>query len=493
MVDTVVIETRNIFARDEAHASVLFQITNAVHFTTQRYVVRRELLFRAGEPYDSARVAETERNLRKLGIFRDVTIDTVRLKGRLAVRVVTADGWSTNLNVGGRFTGDVFTWNIGLFEQNFLGTANQAGISYRQDPDRNAMLLQGRFNRALGTRFVVTGFYDDLSDGRQVRWSVGVPFRTLSERAAVSYVGEAADRRVLQFRDGEQFAEFWRSALVQRVTAAWAPRAGPDGYVRLGVMGQIRREEYVAVADTGTIVPDSVTGTIGGFVEFFRPDFLVVTHFNGFSREEDIDLSTRLTVGTWIAPSGFGYERGGVAPFVTAQAGIGVPKLFARLQARAHGLVSGGGLDSGRVRVGLTVASQLIRRQVTVLRVEGGLAESPLPGAEFDLGHGVGPRAFKPHAFTGTRSIWGALEHRVFLIDDLLGLLGVGVATFVDYGGAWFGNQESRLGGDVGLGLRLGTTRSIGANVGRFDLAYRFGDGVGDDRWVFIFGQTVPF
>ena len=46
--------------------------------------IRRELLFRPGEPYDSARVAESERNLRALGIFRRVR----------STRSVPIPGWS---------------------------------------------------------------------------------------------------------------------------------------------------------------------------------------------------------------------------------------------------------------------------------------------------------------------------------------------------------------------------------------------------------------
>ena len=41
-------------------------------------MVTRELLFRPGEPFDSAEVQETVRNLRGLGIFRRVLWDSVR-------------------------------------------------------------------------------------------------------------------------------------------------------------------------------------------------------------------------------------------------------------------------------------------------------------------------------------------------------------------------------------------------------------------------------
>jgi hypothetical protein len=71
--------------------------------------------------------------------------------------------------------------------------------------------------------------------------------------------------------------------------------------------------------------------------------------------------------------------------------------------------------------------------------------------------------------------------------------VGVGFAGFVDYGGAWYDDEPARSGGDVGLGLRLGATRATGANVGRFDLAYRLGEGWSGNRWVFILGRSYTF
>jgi outer membrane protein assembly factor BamA len=53
-------------------------------------VIRRELLIDAGDPYDSLLVAESERNLRALGIFRDVEIDRVETDSGIVLLVRTA-------------------------------------------------------------------------------------------------------------------------------------------------------------------------------------------------------------------------------------------------------------------------------------------------------------------------------------------------------------------------------------------------------------------
>src|SRR5439155_25027138 len=92
---------------------------------------------------------------------------------------------------------------------------------------------------------------------------------------------------------------------------------------------------------------------------------------------------------------------------------------------------------------------------------------------------------FGIHAFTGTRLVWLALEDGVLVADDLWGLIGVGVAPFLDYGGAWYAGEPARLGGDVGLSLRIGPTRAVRGDVADIAVGYRLGEGVAGGPWGF--------
>ncbi len=493
IIDSIVVITHDIFDASEASGNFLFKLANAVRFRTRPSVVRRELLFEKGSLLDSATVAETLRNLRERGLFRSVSLDTVRHMGRLVVRVETRDGWSTNLEANGRSTGGTFTWSTGITEQNFLGNGDFARVAFRSDVDRKALTAQSIIRRVGGSRVDVSGFYDDLSDGYVGGWGAGSPFRSFSDRRSAIVAGSVARRRILQYRDGLRADSLQRRALHNAAAVGFAPIAGPGGYVRVGIQAQVRREEFLAWVDRSLSVPDTVTGAVGVFAEWARARFKVVKHYNGFDRDEDIDLSARASVAAWVAPSAFGYSRSGIGPVVFAQAGLDFGRGFAKVTARGNGLFNAAGLDSGQVWVGLTVGSQPFRKQATVLHVQAGAMDGIPAGLEFDLGHGVGPRSFSPHAFTGNRMAWGLLEHRAFLVDEVLSLLGLGFAGFLDYGGAWFSDQPARAGGNVGVGLRLGATRSTGTNVGRFDLAYRFGEGRTGKRWVFSFGRSYTF
>src|SRR6476659_515395 len=105
IIRSIVIDRGEVFDSLEAKQFWGFALVNTLHARTRAYVVRRELLFSTGEPYDTARANESARNLRALGIFRDVFIDTVSTDSGMTVRVRTTDGWTTNLGFGIRTSG----------------------------------------------------------------------------------------------------------------------------------------------------------------------------------------------------------------------------------------------------------------------------------------------------------------------------------------------------------------------------------------------------
>ena len=67
IIRNVVIDRAEVFDSVEAKRFWGFALVNALHARTRTYVVRRELLFSPGEPYDTARTNESARNLRALG------------------------------------------------------------------------------------------------------------------------------------------------------------------------------------------------------------------------------------------------------------------------------------------------------------------------------------------------------------------------------------------------------------------------------------------
>ncbi|MGH7498342.1 MAG: POTRA domain-containing protein [Gemmatimonadales bacterium] len=486
------LDRRDIF--DPEERGFVARLGNALHIQTRASVVRRELLFHEGEIFDSAKFAESERNLRSLGIFRRVRIDTVRTDSGLVARVTTKDGWSTQIDYRFRSAGGQVEFTIGLIENNLLGTASSAAVRYRQTTDRTSVALAFRRPRLFAGRIGVGAQYEDRSDGRLAALLIEQPFFSLATRSAFSLSGEDHDERVLRFFEGARVARdtLSRRFTIARGAAAWALNASERGFMRFGVQAQVRRDDFVPESQPVPFTK-TVTGAVGPYIVWNRASFLVARGYAGFAREEDVDLGATVRLGVMAAPKAFGYQSNGVAPLLTARLGARIPFGFAYLEGLAGGLYDAGGLDSGTVQLAATTVLQPTRHQVGILHIEGGWIRNPLPGSEFDLGLGQGPRAFRSHAFTGDRSIFATAEYRVTVVDDFLGMVGLGIAGFADHGGAWYADSPRRTGWDAGIGIRLGASRSTDTEALRFDLARRFPNDVEKGGWVVTVGKGFVF
>ena len=112
-------------------------------------MIERELLFQVGEPLDEDALTETARNLRRLGVFRTVRIDTLRQDSGVVVHVATQDAWSTKPEFAFRSTGGQTAWRVTLTEENLLGTASLLDCGYEKDPDRSTGVLGFRQPRLI--------------------------------------------------------------------------------------------------------------------------------------------------------------------------------------------------------------------------------------------------------------------------------------------------------------------------------------------------------
>ncbi len=492
IVRGVELDRRDIF--DPNERSWFARLANKLHFQTRAAVIRRELLFKPGEPYDSALVAESERNLRAMGIFRRVQIDSVRTPTGLQVRVLAKDGWSTQADWRFRSTGGEVAFTIGLVENNLLGTASAAAVRYRKDPDRSTVAMSFRRPRLFAGAVGVGFSYENKSDGKTLGMAIDQPFYSLTSARAFRLEAENREARVLRFRNGLDVASdtLRRRYTLVRGSAAKAIRASSAGFLRVGVSGQIRRDDFQP-EETLQPFPRNVTGTLGTYLVFNQARFIVTQGYAGFAREEDVDLGTTVRVGLVAAPKLFGYERDGIGPELGGRVGARIPGGFAFLDVGANGLFTSAGLDSGSVQVAATTVFQPGARHMAVFHAEAGWLKNPVPGEEFDLGLGSGPRAFGSHAFTGDRSVFLSAEYRFTVVDDLFRMVGLGIAGFVDHGGAWYAGSPRRLGWDAGVGLRLGASRSSDTDALRFDLARRFANDVEPAGWVLIVGKGFAF
>lgn len=469
------------------------RVVNALHFMTHPSVIERELLLGAGEPWDSAKAAETARNLRRLGIFRKVSVDSVTTDSGLVMRVIAKDGWSTQADLRFRSAGHDTDWQTSLAERNLVGTATQLIGRYRHTPDRNLWNVQFVQPRLFAQTLWLGLKYEHRSDGDRGSVDLNRPFFALSDRFGITTNLDYRDERVLQFFNGIGTAgdSLRRRYVLGRAEGAWALHADPRGYFHVGGTFQVRRDDYGAWP--AQPLQNQLTAAPGVFIEWKHANYAISRGFLSFGRDEDVDLSMFLRVQMNAAAGFLGYGRGGIGPVVQARLGTKFGGGFAWLDFRANGLLTSAGLDSGAVVLGATAVARPARHQLAIAHADIGWIKNPAPAYEFDLGFSQGPRAFPIHAFTGDRTYFTTAEYRSILADDLFTVMALGLAGFVDHGGAWYAGQPRRTGTDVGIGLRLSPSRAADANPTRFDLAYRFKNDQEKAGWVFVVASGLTF
>ncbi|MDX1394636.1 MAG: hypothetical protein R3195_09595 [Gemmatimonadota bacterium] len=506
-IDVVTIEREDLFTDAQVETNPFAGFFNGLHVTTQVYVIRRELLFDAGDPADSIVLAESERNLRSRGLFRSVRIDTVTVDDLLTARVRTRDAWSLlprasfQIAADGRLTG-----SFGLTETNVGGTGNRVRLWYVREADRDGLVAGVTLPQIGRSNLAASGSLASLSDLDSGSWTFASPFRANSDTQSFFYGGEAFTGRVTRYRAESasvaDTTDFHRRATINRFFYTLAPRARPEGYLRVGASIEVRREEYL-LADTPeldqdsifALVPDTVYSQLSVYGEYRRSRFVRLGRFNGFT-EEDQDLSDLVYLSAALAPGGLGYERTGIGPRLVVRSGLRAGPALLKGVIDANALFNSAGLDSGRVVATGTAAIRTGERHATFLQLAGGVLEHPPPGGEFDLGFQQMPRLWGPHAFVGTRSLRATVEHRFFAIDNIADLVGIGLAGFFDYGGAWYDDQDARLGGNAGVSIFFGSPLSSLAQVSHLSGGYRFGGGIDDSslsRWAFSLGAGLIF
>ena len=496
-ITRITLDRQSIF--DRGDSSWVSRLVNSLHVTTRGPLIRREFLFHAGERYDSARVAETGRNLRALGVFRDVRIDSTQGDSGVALHVVTRDGWTTRPDFRFRSTGGSVAYTAALIEDNLLGTLTQTQLLYQKDPDRTTTVLAFNRGRLIAGKIGGTFQYANRSDGDLVFAQLALPYFEAASPLGASLTFDDRRDRIFRYRDGVQTPRdtLQNRYVLARADFSHALQASPFGYIRAGVVAQLRRDDYITdfIYRAAGVFPHTVTGAIGVYIEAERVHKPTVYGFKAFGRAEDVDLSPAVRVSLFAAPSAFGYSDGhaALAPGIGAHTGLQFRGGLAFADLIASGAYTGRGLDSGQVFLSGTVALLPVIRHQLIVHGEVGALKNPLAGTEFDLGLGVGPRAFSQHSFTGDREFFATAEYRYTVTPEFLKVVGIGLAAFVDYGGAWWSGDPHRSGWDYGVGLRLGASRAPELDVNRIDLAWRAAQPGLPGGWVLAVGKGFSF
>jgi hypothetical protein len=489
-IESIEIKTFNVFTPDEAAKAFFpYRLANAIHIESRKSFIASELTFRLGDPLDPEKLAETERNLRALSLFRAVA---VRSQGP-NVTVQTFDAWTLLLRGNLSRRGGATAYSLGVEESNLLGTGMGLSFDYENDVDRTTRNLAYSDPSFFAPYTLFNFTASDSSDGKNVAVGLARPFYALDvdRMEAASYRQTLSNTRL--YAGGVEVAR-WKERL-RNATAngGFLLSLGGDSAVRF--LGSVEWSDVALLSAVhGPPPPLGARRFLFLMAGLEREGrhWIERRQVDKMDRDEDFNLapSARLEIGASPGVSG-----GEPAGRLRGQGRVGalLPSGLALATASFDTRVQAQGLEAGRLTA--DIRAYLLRENVTIAGRVGVVAGWRLdPEQQIELDGENGVRGYHLHAVAGTGHFVANVESRFFLFSDLLQLLSIGVAAFGDAGVSWGAPDNFQRLADLGLGLRFGLTRASKTSVIRVDVARALhADPLGRTGWLLSFSSGQAF
>jgi len=489
-ISTVEIRPTDVFTDEEASKFFLYRWANALHVRTRPSFIETQLLFKPGDPLRPEILAETERNLRAFGLFRKAS---VRPEGTRVV-VETADTWTLLLRGSLSNKGGVTEYSLGAEEYNLMGLGMQIGFGFEHEADRSSRSVFFTDPNLFAPHALFSVQASDLSDGQRFSVAYGRPFYALEVPWALEGFMNRADFDTKLYAGGDESAVWDERQRVAHVDGG--QRIGGDATGADRIVASLEWNEVRLQPGLGPPPPPGPPSNrrflfLSAGFERAGSDWIQRRQVDQIERDEDFNLGTSLHVEAGLSPA---FDQHGTTGRLngTLSGGTPFPNGFALFSATGDTRLDGGFQNA---LVGGDARAYLLTGPWTLVGRLGTLVGWNLdPENQITLDGTTGVRGYRLHAVNGDRRLVANAEARLFLVPEILSLLSFGVAGFGDAGFSWGPPDGTWRLADVGVGLRIGITRSSRNALVRVDVArVLHPDPLGRTGWLVSFSSGQAF
>lgn len=478
------------------------RLANRWHHRTRKSVISDTLLFKSGDPFRARLLDESARLLRGMRFLGDARIDILAVHdGEVDVEVTTRDVWSLSPGVSFGRKGGENDYGFEIEELNLLGLGLELDVDYTSNVDRQGYAVNLTDHHAFAPHRELSLGYGRFDDGDEWEVRYALPFFSFDSRHAwgvqtqrrnlvddVYRRAQVIDRYGHRTTSGEiwyGYSTGWRDGWIKRWMGGWT----------------LDRHQFRAMENSTGVAPvpeDRDLRSVWFGFEAIEDDYRQWENRNQIGRTEDVLLGTHLNFRLGRALEALGGDRD--AWVYSASVSRGFPLSSEKtVQAR---LSTEGRVEHGRSVDALTGLSlryyhPLSDRNLVFARLDYEYGNN----LEFDrrllLGGDSGLRGFPLRYEAGSQRSLITLEQRYFTDWYPFRILRVGFAAFADVGRVWgddgLDSPESQWRTNLGVGLRLGNTRSALGNVIHVDLAFPVDAPSDVDRLQFVIEARREF
>ena len=443
---------------------------------TDEQVIRRELLFAAGDVLDSTRVAETERNLRRLFFIGAVQIHLLDRPEGVEVTVSVEDLYSRALSplLSGQI--DELSFGVVALDYNFRGRGQRLrlGLEDRAISGPWAELLFAE-PRLSGSRRSLTAQLAAGTEGHAHALTFSRPFATLADHRAYGFslFSQQAVQRL--YAEGQLATRYQDELDGGRL---WLTRSyGEQTKVRPSVRLQVTHRRFTASSSDGYAPSDRTRIAPSISLLVWRPRYKRIRYMRDLGPLEDLQTGSWLSLRWGFAHRSLGSDR----TFAFYQAQFAprfepTKRSYAELTLFTSTYRGEGKFYNLFASASATTYFRLGAAHSLAARASWEALHHSEDADQLLLGLARGLRGYAPRRYDGTRRVLFNLEARPTLLRRPWYTLAS--AAFVDCGAAWTPSREgANLVCSPGLGLRLGWPKVYNTPVLRGDIACGLAEG----------------
>lgn len=482
VVGEIFIDARNIFdIADPKEDNFLFRTANRLHIKTREHVIRQQLLFHPGERYSQSVIDESERILRSDRYLYDASIRPVAYHdGVVDIAVTTHDVWTLNPGVSFGRSGGKSTAGFELEELNFFGTGVGISASHKSSIDRSSNAIEYRDRHVAGSWVSLDAKYASNSDGSTREFTVDRPFYSLNTPWSLGVAALDDDRIESLYDLGNIIDQFRARERSATLYGGWS-RGLVDGWVKRWTLGMSFEDELFSPSSTwsGTAaIPadQKFVYPVLGF-ELIQDDFIKARNHDQIGRTEDFLLGAYFGVKLGWAAASVGSDRNAMLFNAKASYGLTASRNSTLLfDGELTGRLEKGGLRDAVLKAAARYYVEQSKRALFFATLETATARNLDLDTQILLGGDNGLRGYPLRYQSGASRALLTVEQRYFTDWYPFRLFRIGGAAFVDIGRTWgrppMGGENLGLLKDVGIGLRIGNSRSGLGNIIHIDLAF---------------------
>lgn len=477
---------------DPSENNRLYALVNKLHFNTRASTIAPQLLFVEGDTVNSAILAESERLLRAQHYLSNaqITVDDV-CGEEVALLVKTRDIWTTELEVSLGHQGGETKHGFGVSEGNIFGTGNSIAIGYNKTLDRSSVSYGFHSPHLFNTRLTSDISFTETSDGQESHFVLINPFYSLQTPWAAGVAShDVVEKEIIRSR-GEIIDEYRHGSERQELFTGFSLKANFDYTHRLSLGVSQERNIYEELPLTDLALPGN-ENLVYPWLEyrFIENQFAVYQNLNQMHLVEDLSMGADLQLRVGYAGAMYGNSNDAWRYHLRYNDLLGVGEhhlikysISADGYAYTDPEIKGRSLWGGNLGYYYLLGDK--HRIFVYFDYRQG--HNLLLHDELNAGGEPGLRGYPLGYQRGDRRYLLTLEKRYITDWHIFNLFRLGAVTFVDFGRAWGAGYEnaSHL-SNVGVGLRVSSSKAKVGNIVHIDLAFPLADKqqVDEYQWV---------